>query len=73
MAGKREHLGPMWTILRKGIDLEDLISFLNHMLLLGCSQREAEVDHEAIQSEYDLFRRNTTTTEVTNDVKMCLL
>ena len=35
-------LGTMWNFLRKEIDLEDL---------LGCSQRHAEVDHEAGQTK----------------------
>ena len=46
------------------MDLEDLNPSLNQFYL-GCTQRGAEVAHEAVKCEMDLFRR-ITTTEVTN-------
>ena len=57
-------LGPMWTNLRKDIDLEDP-TFLLNQVCWGFTQREAEVDHETVQSKADLYRR-ITTAEVTN-------
>ena len=56
-------LGHMWQILRQDLDLEDPTPSLDRTYL-GCTQGEAEVDHEGVRSTADLFRRITT--EVTN-------
>ena len=49
MVREKEHLGPTWTILRREIDLEDPTPWLNQEYL-GCTQREAEADHRAVQA-----------------------
>ena len=57
---EREHLALMWTILRRGFDLEVPTPLLNQMNLV-VTQRDAEVDHHAVKAQADLFRRITTT------------
>ena len=65
MVVEKENAGPMWKMLRKAIDLADSTPLLIRVYV-GCIQRDAEVDHRAVQAEADLFRRNTTT-EVTSE------
>ena len=55
----------LWKFLRKEIDPEDPTPLLNQ-LHLGCTQREAEVDHHAVQAKAHLFRRFTTTAAFTS-------
>ena len=50
MVGKRKKVGPLWTILRRYIDLEGPTPVLHHMYL-GSTQRDAELDHHADSSE----------------------
>ena len=57
MVGKSEDVGSVWKTLQNDIDLAEPTSLLNQVFL-GCTQREAEVDQEAVQSETDLFRHN---------------
>ena len=64
MVGQKENVEPLSKILQKGID-ESPVPVLNQVYL-GCTQREPKVDHEAVQSKADSFRR-ITTNEVTND------
>ena len=60
MVGTKENLGPTWIILRRVFNLEYEIPLL-HQENSGCSQRGAEVDHEAVQANIHRFRRITTT------------
>ena len=62
MVGKEQHNGPMWTILQKEIDLEYPTPVIDQVYL-GCTQREAMVDPQAVHSETDLFKKLTTTRE----------
>ena len=62
MVGKEQHNGPMWTILQKEIDLEYPTPVIDQVYL-GCTQREAMVDPQAVHSETDLFKKLTTTKE----------
>ena len=57
---EREHLALMWTILRRGIDLEVPTPLLNQMYLV-VTQRDAEVDHHAVKAQADPLRRISTT------------
>ena len=41
MAGKKQNKAPMWEKLKKNVDLDEPISFLDHVLL-GCTQRECK-------------------------------
>ena len=54
----------MWKVLRKDSVLEEPTPLLSQVRL-GCTQREPEIDHRALQAEADPSRR-LTTTEVTN-------
>ena len=36
LAGKKQHIDPMWKILRKDVDLGEPTSFLDHVFL-GCT------------------------------------
>ena len=64
MVGEKQDLGPMWTILRRDIDLEDPTPLLNQVYL-GCTQSEAAVESCSSSGQSGLSRR-ITTTEVTN-------
>ena len=50
----------MWNILRNGNQIESSSPF-SESSDLGCTQGEAEVDHEAIRAKANHFRRMTTT------------
>ena len=41
MAGKKQHLDPMWKILMKDVDLGEPTSFFDNVYL-GCTQRECK-------------------------------
>ena len=53
----REMMGPVWKILQKDIYLEEPIRSLSQVYL-GCTQREADVDHEAVQEKADALLTN---------------
>ena len=42
LAGKKQHMNPMWKVLNKEIDLVEPTSFLDHENL-GCTQRQCEI------------------------------
>ena len=48
--------------MQKEINLEDPTPFLDHVHL-GCTQRVAKVDPQAVQSKTELFKKLTTTKE----------
>ena len=50
--GKKEIVGPMKNITRTHIDLEFSTPLVNQVCLV-CTQRGAEVDHEAVQAKAD--------------------
>ena len=39
MAGKKQNMAPVWKSLMNNVDLEEPISFLDHVYL-GCTPRE---------------------------------
>ena len=41
LAGKKQHLDPMWKLLNKEVDLGEPTSFLDHVYL-GCTQRQCQ-------------------------------
>ena len=55
-------MGPMWNNQQHEIDLEDPMPLIDQVYL-GCSQREAMVDPQAVHSETDLFKQLTTKRE----------
>ena len=60
MVVKKDSLGRFWTILREDIDVRGVKDPSLAHVSLGCSQREADIDHGAVQSKADLFRRSKT-------------
>ena len=50
MVGKKEHVNPRWKVLRNDIDLEEPTPLLNQVSL-DCIQRDAGVDHHALQAQ----------------------
>ena len=53
MAGKKENLAPMWTALRKRLEL-DPETPMNNSVYLGCGQRNVQVP-PSIQQEKSRF------------------
>ena len=51
MAGKKQNLAPMWKKLMKDVDIEEPVSFLDHVYL-GCTQQECK-PNEKIISQYN--------------------
>ena len=45
LAGKKQNIDPMWTVLNKEVDLGEPTSFLDHVYL-GCTQRQCEVSKD---------------------------
>ena len=50
MAGKKQNMAPMWKTLMKNVDMDEPISFLDHVYL-GCTQRECK-PNETITEQY---------------------
>ena len=48
MAGRKQHLNPMWQKPMKMVDLEEPTSFLDHVYL-GCTQRECKSNESIIE------------------------
>ena len=42
LAGKKQHIDPMWKVLNKEVDFGEPTSFLDHVYL-GCTQRQCEI------------------------------
>ena len=55
-------MGPMWTNLQKDIDHEDPTPLIDQVFQ-GCTQVDAEVDPQAVQSKTELFKTLTPTGE----------
>ena len=47
-AEKKQNMTRMWTKLLKGVDLDELASFFDH-LYLGCTQRECEPNERMVE------------------------
>ena len=62
MLGKDQTMGPMWNNQQKEIDLEDPMSLIDQVYL-GCTQKEAKVDPQTVQSKTEAFEKLTTTRE----------
>ena len=56
MVGMKQNVCSMWTTLQKEMDLEDPIP-LSDQVYLGCTQREAKVDLQAVQFKTELFKK----------------
>ena len=56
LVGKSKILKPMWKNLQKDIDPEDPTPLINQVYL-GCTQREAKADRQAVRSKTELFKK----------------
>ena len=54
MAGKKQNINPTWNILMKDVDLEEPISFLDHVYL-GCNQRERQISKDIVNNCRSMF------------------
>ena len=54
LAGKKQHLDPMWKVLNKSVDLGELTSFFDHVFL-GCSQRQCEMSKDIVDNCRTMF------------------
>ena len=54
LAGKKQNLDPMWTVLNKEVDLGEPICFLDHENL-GCTQRQCEISKDIVDNHRTMF------------------
>ena len=54
LAGKKQHIDPMWKLLNKEVDLGEPTSFLDHVYL-GCSQRQCEISKDIVDNYRTMF------------------
>ena len=54
LAGKKQHIDPMWKVLNKEVDLGEPTSFLDHVYL-GCTQRQCEVSQDIVDNYRTMF------------------
>ena len=54
LAGKKQHLDPMWKVLNNEVDLGEPASFLDHVCL-GCSQRQCEISQDIVDNYRTMF------------------
>ena len=54
LAGKKQNINPMWTVLNKEVDLEEPTSFLDHVYL-GCTQRQCEISKDIVDKYRTMF------------------
>ena len=62
VADIKMNVGPIWEILQKCNRLQRSKPLIDEVYL-GCTQREATVDLQAVQSKADLFKQSKTTLE----------
>ena len=54
LAGKKQHLDPMWKVLNKEADLGEPTSFLDHVYL-GCTQRQCQISKDIADNYRTMF------------------
>ena len=54
LAGKKQNLDPMWTVLNKEVDMGEPTSFLDHVYL-GCTQRQCEISKDIVDNYRTMF------------------
>ena len=54
LAGKKQHIDPMWKVLMKEVDVGDPSSFLDHVYL-ACTQRECHISNDIVANCRDMF------------------
>ena len=56
---EKQNFRPMWKSLKRQMDHEEPTPMTNQVFL-GCTQGEAKVNTQAVQSKTELFRRLTS-------------
>ena len=54
LAGKKQHIDPMWKVLNKEVDLGEPTAFLDHVNL-GCTQRQCEISKDIVDNYRTMF------------------
>ena len=54
LAGKKQHIHPMWKVPNKEVDLEEPTSFFDHVYL-GCTQRQCEINNDIVDNYRTMF------------------
>ena len=54
LAGKNQHINPMWKALNKEVDLGEPTYFLYHVYL-GCTQRLCEISNDIVENCRTMF------------------
>ena len=54
LAGKKQNLDPIWTLLNKEVDLGEPTSFPGHENL-GCTQRQCEISKDIVDKYRAMF------------------
>ena len=54
LAGKKQHIDPMWKVLNEEIELGEPTSFFDHVCL-GCTQRQCEISKDTVDNYRTLF------------------
>ena len=54
MAGKKQHMAPVWKNLMKNVDLDEPTSFFDHVYS-GCTQRECKPNDNIIEEHTKKF------------------
>ena len=54
LAGKKQHINPMWQALNKEVDLGETTAFLDHVYL-GCTQRQCEIRKDIVDNYRAMF------------------
>ena len=54
LAGKKQHIDPMWKVLNKEVDLGEPTSFLDHVYL-RCTQRQCEISKDIVDNYRAMF------------------
>ena len=53
LAGKKQHINPMWKVLNK-VDLGEPTSFFDHVFM-GCTQRQCEIGKDIVDNYSTMF------------------
>ena len=54
LAGNKQNIDPMWTLLNKEVNLGEPTSFLDHVYL-GCTQRQCEISKDTVDNYRTMF------------------
>ena len=55
LAGNKQNINPMWTVLNKDVDLGKPTSFLDPVYL-GCTQRQCEICKDIVDNFGAMFK-----------------